>query len=327
MESAGGTRKISLAQIIETGNVREDYVEIGELAESIRRNGLLQPIAVKPAGRDTYGIEQYELIAGHRRYRAFQSLFNRGEDFSMIDAVVVSGDKLTLQLIENLQRSDLTAMERERGIYEMTRRGEVSQREVAALLGKNEQYVSRHIAAFKVRTLATSENIDCAGVGTYALCEIQAAPAVDYPLLIRRLVERGGASSAAREIMREYRGESERSSPIGSLSQSAPPKEERQMGTINPAARSVIRCAPVERKPAIVPNAMPVGNAVSQRERLQVDFYSPGKTVELNEVFLIIKEYTDIVGKKFGGNELKDKIDASWDIIALLHKAVADGRL
>jgi ParB/RepB/Spo0J family partition protein len=207
METAGGTRKISLAQIVETDNVREDYAELDELAESIRRSGLLQPIAVKSvAGRDAYGIRQYELVVGHRRFRAFKRLFAKGEDFSMIDAVVVSGDKLTLQLIENLQRADLTALERERGIYRMTKDGAVSQREVAALLGKNEIYVSRNIAAYRVRYIAEQAGVDTTALGTYTLCELQAAPMEDYSILVRRLASRGGTASVAREIMREYRG-------------------------------------------------------------------------------------------------------------------------
>lgn len=63
------------------------------------------------------------------------------------------------------------------------------------------------------------------------------------------------------------------------------------------------------------------------RERRLTDYNFPIKKVELNDVFLVIKEYMGIIEKRLSGNELKDKTDAAWDIIALLHKAVTDGRL
>ena len=71
LEPAGVTQKISLSQIIETGNVRKEYQDIEELAKSIKDSGLMQPIVVKRAGVTDSGIQQYELIAGHRRKRAF----------------------------------------------------------------------------------------------------------------------------------------------------------------------------------------------------------------------------------------------------------------
>ena len=58
------TRKISLDQIVETGNVRLNYnqEEIEQLADSIFRNGLINPISVKILKDDENGIKKYELI-------------------------------------------------------------------------------------------------------------------------------------------------------------------------------------------------------------------------------------------------------------------------
>ena len=68
------TFKISLDQIKETGNVRTSYNDkkIQELADSIFKYGLINPISVKPLPEDENGIKQYELVAGHRRLRAFR---------------------------------------------------------------------------------------------------------------------------------------------------------------------------------------------------------------------------------------------------------------
>ena len=61
LEPAGVTQKISLSQIIETGNVRKEYQDIEELAQSIKDSGLMQPIVVKRAGVTDTGTQQYEL--------------------------------------------------------------------------------------------------------------------------------------------------------------------------------------------------------------------------------------------------------------------------
>jgi ParB family chromosome partitioning protein len=205
-ESQGGVKKLSLAQIIESGNVRENYTDISELAESIKVHGQLQPILVKAQGKNADGIDEYELVAGHRRIRACRYLCEKGDDFSRIDAVVVTGDKLTLQLIENLQRSNLTSEEREKGIYEMTKDGKIGQRDVAAMLGKNEQYIWRNINAYKIRCLTAEAGVDTSGINTGTLCEIASAADDDIPLLIERVKEEGGTLAAARRVSREYRG-------------------------------------------------------------------------------------------------------------------------
>jgi ParB family chromosome partitioning protein len=74
---------------------------IEELAQSISKNGLLQPITVRKQG------DAYIIIAGERRYRATRFL-----GFPKVDCLVYSGDKAKeLQLIENINRVDLNPME------------------------------------------------------------------------------------------------------------------------------------------------------------------------------------------------------------------------
>ena len=203
IESSGRTQKISLSQIIETGNVREDYRDIEELAQSIKDNGLMQPIVVKRAGLTSEGVPQFELVAGNRRKRALEYLCSKGDDFSMVDAVIITGDKLTLQLIENIQRSDLTSAERENGVFEMLNTG-LSQREIAAKLAKSEQWVSRHLAAHKTRQILTSKGINCE-YETNILTAFRTIPDDDLIPLIEKLEELGGTKIAAEKIVREYK--------------------------------------------------------------------------------------------------------------------------
>lgn len=204
LEPAGVTQKISLSQIIETGNVRKEYQDIEELAQSIKDSGLMQPIVVKRASITDTGIQQYELIAGHRRKRAFEYLCSKGDDFNMIDAIIKTGDTLTLQLIENIQRNDLTAAEREQGVAEMLATG-ISQQEISSKLAKTEQWVSKHLAAHRVRTLLQQQNIDTEQYETTTLNAFRTIPESDLKPLIEKTAALGGTRAAAEAVIRIYK--------------------------------------------------------------------------------------------------------------------------
>jgi ParB/RepB/Spo0J family partition protein len=343
IKNEGAMRKISLSQIVSTRNVRDDYRDIDELAASIKAHGLLQPIAVKLLEKNSDGIVEYELIAGHRRRLAFQKLFEAGDNgFSMIDAVVVTGDKLTLQLVENLQRSDLTAREREHGIFRMSRGGEVSQREIAALLGKNETYVSRNISAYRIRIIAEENGIDTTGISTNSLCEISAAADEDIPELIRKLKDAGGTTSAARQVRHEYQGAEPENTPpqevltSGDDAPKAPPQEsadiepetqetqQTESGNTIPFSETANIEVPESQteplsefpEPQKAPSPMP--QATNKRHLNEFD--PPHKKVDINDVLLVIKEYKSEVEKTLAGSEAAHKLDAVNKIIALLHE-------
>jgi ParB/RepB/Spo0J family partition protein len=321
LQNGNSVRKISLSQITESVNVRKDYRDIEELAQSIKTSGLLQPIAVKSLGKDEDGIERFELIVGHRRTRAFRHLFESGESgFSMIDAVVVTGDKLTLQLVENLQRSDLTARERESGIYQMTKSGKVSQREIAAMLGKTETYVSRNLRAYGIRETADKEGIDTSRISTGALCEIAAAAGGDIPELLKRIAEEGGSVQAARKIGREYRSDAE-------PEPAAPETASENKAGIEPEIDEGTQDAPstFDDEPSGVQTALREApprkeNRLPPSERVPIEFDPPHRDVDINDVLVIIKEYIDMAESRFAPTEAKIKQDAAYDIIALLHE-------
>src|ERR671932_2472541 len=106
-----------------------DEAELLELTASIEASGLLQPVVVRP--RDG----KYELIAGERRWRAVQRL-----GWPKIPAVVKEVDDqtlLTLALIENLQRNNLSAIDEAVGYRRLMEEFTVPQAEVARLVGRN----------------------------------------------------------------------------------------------------------------------------------------------------------------------------------------------
>ena len=117
---------------------RFDAEPLGELAESIRRHGVLQPILVRrlPDG--------YELIAGERRWRAA-----RLAGLSSVPAVVRFDDgndaQLVLGLIENLQRADLDPIEEAGGLKRLTEEFGLTHEEVAQRIGKHRVSVSQSL--------------------------------------------------------------------------------------------------------------------------------------------------------------------------------------
>lgn len=199
--------KIPLSQIRETGNVRKDYDAngIAELAESIRNNGLLNPLTVRLSGEDPDGSKVYELIAGHRRLRAYQLLCENGDDFSMVECCIRPGKKIVLQMIENIQRQDITSREKEEAVKAMLAEG-YTQSDIARELSKPIAWVSDIVAGTKVREVADKNDIDTDGIATKTLSQLRSIPAKDLPAKIKELSKRGGTFREATEIMNEAKG-------------------------------------------------------------------------------------------------------------------------
>jgi ParB family chromosome partitioning protein len=111
-----------------------DEGALAELAASIEASGLLQPVVVR--SRDG----TYELIAGERRWRAVQRL-----GWPTVPAVVKEADDqtlLTLALIENLQRNDLSPIDEAQGYQRLIDQFKLPQSDVARMVGRNRSTVA-----------------------------------------------------------------------------------------------------------------------------------------------------------------------------------------
>ena len=104
-----------------------DPVRLQELADSIATNGLIHPITVKRADTD-----QYMIIAGERRYRAFALL-----ERASIPAIISEGSTDELALIENIQREDLSPIDEYQAIARLMDKHGYSQGDAATALGKS----------------------------------------------------------------------------------------------------------------------------------------------------------------------------------------------
>ncbi|HUG42300.1 MAG TPA: ParB/RepB/Spo0J family partition protein [Longimicrobiales bacterium] len=120
---------------------RRDFREedLADLASSIRENGLLQPIVVRPAG-NRQGSDRWELVAGERRWRAVTRLGWR--DVPAVIRPVDDRTLLVLALVENLQRSELSAMEEAQGFRQLVDEFGLSQQEVAEAVGRDRSTVA-----------------------------------------------------------------------------------------------------------------------------------------------------------------------------------------
>ena len=114
-----------------------DDSSLDELAQSIARHGVLQPILVRPKFD---GSNQYEIIAGERRWRACQKVNQHTVPVIIHDL----GDEATLEiaLIENLQREDLNAMDEALGYRRMIDEFDNTQESLAEMLGKSRSHIA-----------------------------------------------------------------------------------------------------------------------------------------------------------------------------------------
>ena len=113
---------------------------------SIREHGIIQPLIVRTRG------EQFELIAGERRWRASQKVGLK--EAPVIVREATDRDVLELALIENLQREDLNPIEEARAFARLAREFDEKQEEIAQKVGK-----SRAAVANAMRLLELDEQV------------------------------------------------------------------------------------------------------------------------------------------------------------------------
>lgn len=108
-----------------------------ELAESIRRHGILQPLSVRKIGA------QYELVAGERRLRAAVMA-----GLTEIPCIIMQMDEKEsgmTALVENLQRQDLDFIEEAQGLSQLMSQWDMSQEQVARTIGKSQSAVANKL--------------------------------------------------------------------------------------------------------------------------------------------------------------------------------------
>lgn len=174
-----------------------DKDALGELAESIRENGLLQPILVREIGGG-----RYQIIAGERRYRA--SKLAGLEEIPTIILDKTDLEVAEIALIENIQREDLNPIEEAQAFRALLESYGMTQEELSTRVGK-----SRSALANSVRLLDLPEPV----LAMVAAKELSAGHArtllglndrEDMLLLAQKAAEEGISVSALGELVKKY---------------------------------------------------------------------------------------------------------------------------
>jgi ParB family chromosome partitioning protein len=107
-----------------------DPESLNELAASIKEQGLMQPILVRP-----HGADRYEIIAGERRWRAAQ--IAGLEEVPVVVRDVPDQAALAMALIENIQREDLNPLEEAQGVQRLVAEFKLTHQEAADAIGRS----------------------------------------------------------------------------------------------------------------------------------------------------------------------------------------------
>ena len=205
-EASGALKELAVSSIRPNPfqpRTQLDEPSLAELTASIEASGLLQPVVVRPRNGT------YELIAGERRWRAVQRL-----GWRTVPAVVKDADDqtlLTLALIENLQRHDLSAIDEALGYQRLMDEFKMPQAEVARMVGRSRPGIANLLRLLRlpadVRTLVHE--------GKLSEGHARALLALDDPAaasrLAREAVEQG---LSVRDVEARVRGDVPAAAPV-----------------------------------------------------------------------------------------------------------------
>ena len=159
-------------------NFKEEKLE--ELANSIRKNGIIQPIAVRPSKSDS---NKYEIVAGERRWLAAQRAGLHEIPITILDLSDV--ESLEVAIVENIQREDLNVIEEAKGYKRLSDEFSYDHEKIANMMSKSRSHISNTL-----RLLTLPKDV-IAMLEEGTLSSGQARP----------LIGLGNASSIAEEIV------------------------------------------------------------------------------------------------------------------------------
>lgn len=241
--------------------------ELAELEASLRASGLLQPISVRRRG------DAYELIAGERRVRAATNL-----GWTEIQAIVRDFDDrtmLVLALVENLQRTNLNALEEARGYRRLIDEFQLTQQQVAEAVGKDRTTVTNLL-----RILALSDEIlELVEQGALSPGHARALLALTEPdsaILLARAAVKDGVS--VRELEQRVRDANAESTPYVEPEK---PKRSQSVVQQSPVLRSI-----EDELRRYLQTDVRVSSSTDSRGKIELSFFSADDLDRLLELIL-----------------------------------------
>lgn len=211
--TSGATSTLLIAQL-QAGKyqprTRMDEGALNELASSIKAQGLMQPILVRPIGRQN-GTEKFEIIAGERRFRAVQMA-----GLDTIPVLIKDVDDqaaAAMALIENIQREDLNPLEEAQGIHRLITEFDFTHEQAAGAVGRSRSAVSNLLRLMNLakpaQTMLMAGDIDMGHAR--ALLAVDAATQITLANLI--IAKRMSVREAEKLVTRTIAGQSETNKP------------------------------------------------------------------------------------------------------------------
>lgn len=202
--------------------------EIQELAQSISRTGVLQPIIVREQGPN-----RYEIVAGERRWRAAQQA-----NLHKIPVVIKKLDDaqaFTIALVENIQRSDLNPVEEADGYQLLMDQMQFTQEKIAEMVGKSRPHIANtlRLNSLSKHIRALVANGDLTAGHAKALIGIENADGL-AELMVKRQLNVRQAERLVRRIKRKDASTVEDLNKLAdAIISSAPANEEESINTTN----------------------------------------------------------------------------------------------
>jgi len=156
--------------------------DLADLAQSIREHGIVQPVVVRPAAE----AGRYEIIAGERRWRAAQRAGLTGIPVIIRDV----NDRVALELaiVENVQRTDLNAVEEALGYQQLIDEHNYTQADLGQVIGKSRSHVANTLRLLKLPEVIRDMLVD----GSLSAGHARTLVTVEDPAgLAKRIVEQG----------------------------------------------------------------------------------------------------------------------------------------
>ena len=200
-----GVRNIGLGKLVPNPDQPRAHFNsetLEELAESIRQQGVIQPILAEDAGDGTFLI-----IAGERRWRAGQ--IAGLEEVPVIVRDFTLEQKLEIALVENIQREDLSPLEEARAYHHLMEALNLSQQDVADKVGKKRSTIANALRLLKLNE-PMKDAIEKGDLSAgHARAILSVTNPADQELLFNRIIAQGlsvrSAESMAGEMNRGHR--------------------------------------------------------------------------------------------------------------------------
>ncbi len=172
-----------------------DEQTLRELADSIREHGLIQPLIVTRVGED-----QYALIAGERRWRAAQ--LAGLESVPVVVKDVAPQEMLEMALVENVQRSDLNALEEAQAYKHLSEEFGLTQDQIAQRVGKSRVAVANTLRLLKLPEAIKARLADGLITEGHARALLTITDAAVQQRLLSQIVKNGLSVRQTEELVR-----------------------------------------------------------------------------------------------------------------------------